>query len=107
MCYDLFDAGTCDETLALALDSNIAINASITTCIECRIEGILATTVQWIAPSGAQILSGQNGVTIENGVLVINDAETFFTALGGIPFQLQCTSNLGDRTISVYCAGKL
>ena len=46
VCYTLSDAGTCDETLTLALDSNIAINASITTCIECRIRGILATTVQ-------------------------------------------------------------
>ena len=106
MLYSL-DAGTCDSTFAI--DFNIAINASITTCVECRIRGTLATIVQWLAPSGEQIMSGQNGVTIENGLLVINDAEIFITDLGmeRIPFQLTCTSNLGDRSILVYRAGKL
>ena len=96
-------AQTCDVTVAL--DSNIAINASITTCIQCRVG---ATTVQWFAPSGALIVSGQDGVTIESGVLVVNDGEMFFSNIGNgvIPFQVQCSSNLGDGMASVYRAGK-
>ena len=65
--------------------------------------------VQWIAPGGAQIVSGQNAVTIENNILVVSDGEMFFPAigLGANPFQLQCSSNLGDVTVSVYHAGKV
>ena len=103
VCYTFFDAGVCDETLAL--EPNIAINASITTCIECSIEGTPATRLQWFA-GGAQVVSGQNGATIENGVLVINDAEMFFAAAGGVPFSLTCSSVLDSETVTVYRAGK-
>ena len=100
-------AQTCTETSTVAFDltSNIAINTSTTTCIECRVGGTPPSPVQWLAPGGVLLSGGQHGVTIENNLLVVNDADMFF-ALGTFPLQLTCSSNLGDRTVSVYRAGK-
>ncbi len=62
---------------------------------------VIATNVMWTAHSST-IVSGTTGVTIENGVLVINDATTFLGL--GIPVVLQCT---GNRRQAIYQAGKI
>ena len=96
----------CDETPDLTLLPEFEINASLTTCIECVVHGEVQTMVQWFDPSGMQLVSGQDGILIENGTLVVSDANLFLTGPRVPPFTLNCTSPNGQTTVDVYLAGK-
>ena len=95
----------CDETPGSYFPA-IPINASHITCIECVVQGEVQTMAQWFDPSEMQLVSGQNGVTIDNGTLVIYDSNLFFTGPRESPFTLNCTSPDGHYSVVVYLAGK-
>ena len=97
----------CDETPDLTFDTSFKINVSLTTCIECVLRGEVQKEAQWFDPSGKQLVSGQNGVVIENGTLIVIDADLFLTGPRVPPFILNCTSPNGQTTLDVCLAGKL
>ena len=90
---------TCSETFDLIDD--LSINVSLaTSCIRCIVGGQFATNVQWIALTDMVVLTdGMNGVTIVNGILVIDVTVAFFLE---IPVSLQC----GGGVHSIYPASK-